>query len=86
MRRVYCDFNEVTADDRYWILVVDGRRMDSPADAAAVGLKDGERILLFQDAGDFTVEADVLFGQTDPWFLGEQICARPDWSTRKDDE
>ena len=81
MIRVYCDFNDATEDGRYWILFHE----DAPlADRVeALDLKDGDRVLLFSP-NDLEVEATLRFGCTDPYFLGETICAQPDWSTRKD--
>lgn len=81
MTKVYCDFNDFTADDLYWLLYVDDVPLSDVAEK--LGLREGDRVVLFQDEGDFEVEATLHFGRTDPLFLGERLCARPDWRTLK---
>lgn len=81
MLRVYCDFNDRTEDDLHWLLFFEGSAL---ADAAGrLGLRDGDRVLLFQDADDFEVEATLHFNRTDPYFAGTKLCALPDWSTAR---
>jgi putative acetyltransferase len=80
--RVYCDFNDSTEDERYWILRYRGRPLEEVA--VDLGLKDLDRVVLFDDAYQFEVDAVLLFDQTDPYFAGKKLCARPDWSTRRD--
>jgi len=77
--KVYCDFNDGTEDDRFWILYVGDKPLESQV--SALGLKDGDRVTLFQDEGDFEVEATLCFNQTHPNFLGEKLCARVLWDT-----
>ena len=79
MLKVYCDFNDGTADDRYWILWYADRPLGDQI--AELGLREGDRVLLCQDADDFEVEGELLFNQTHPNFLGEKLCARPDYRT-----
>lgn len=79
MLRVYCDFNDSTEDGRCWILWHDGKPLGEQA--AQLGLKEGDRVLLYQDEGDFEVEATLLFNQTHEYFLGEKLCALVDDST-----
>ena len=82
MLKVNCDFNDITDDDRCWLLHYEGRLLSDIA--SDLGLQDGSRVILFQDPDDFEVEATLLFDQTAPeYFLGRQLCARADWSTYK---
>ncbi|WGM46693.1 hypothetical protein KOAAANKH_01566 [Brevundimonas sp. NIBR10] len=82
MLKVYCDFNDVTDDNRYWGLRYRGRPLE--ASVADLGLKNLDRVTLFDDAYQFEVDAELFFDQTHACFLGSQLCARPDWSTRRD--
>ncbi|WP_341991863.1 hypothetical protein [Azorhizobium sp. AG788] len=83
MLKVYCDFNDSTADDLFWLLYLDGKPLADVADNYA--LQEGDRVILFQDVGDFEVEATLHFDRSAPYvFLGSRLCARPDWSTRRD--
>jgi hypothetical protein len=55
---------------------------DAQKIAKNIGLYSGQRVLLFQDEGDFEVEAVLSFQHIkevgyDCW------VAKPDWSTRK---
>ena len=79
MLKVYCDFNDKTDDERYWILLYEHRPLKDVVNE--LGLVDGDRVILYQDVGDFEIEAVLMFGQTHDYFLGTEICARPDWST-----
>jgi putative acetyltransferase len=80
--RVYCDFNNRTEDERYWILWYRGRPLEQVA--SDLGLKDLDRVTLYDDAYQLEVDATLLFDQTEPDFIGSPLCARPDWSTRRD--
>lgn len=82
MLRVYCDFNDSTEDDLYWLLFFEDRELADLTER--LGLKEGDRVLLYQDADDFEVEATLLFNRSDPYFLGAKLCALPDWTTRRD--
>lgn len=79
MLRVYCDFNDGTEDDRYWILYYQGKPLQDQIDQ--LGLIGGQRVLLYQDEGDFEVEGTLLFDQTHHFFLGRRLCAQVDWAT-----
>ena len=79
MLRVYCDFNDSTVDDLHWLLFMEGAPFGNLA--AALGLQEGDRVMLFQDEDDFEVEATLHFDRRDPYFMGSRLCARPDWST-----
>jgi hypothetical protein len=81
MIRVYCDFNDPTEDDLYWLLYIDMKPLEDLAES--LGLREGDRVILFQDEDDFEVEATLHFGQTSRYFIGEKLCARPGWSTLK---
>jgi putative acetyltransferase len=81
--RVYCDFNDWTEDERYWLLYYRGRPLSEAA--AGLGLKDQDRVVLSDDDCMLEVDAVLVFDQVEPdYFLGTQLCARPDWSTRRD--
>jgi hypothetical protein len=80
MLKVYCDFNDRTADDRYWILWFEGQPL--AGQLTTLGLQEGDRVTLHQD-DDFEVEATLLFDQTTE-MGASPVCARPDWSTRRD--
>jgi len=79
MLRVYCDFNDGTEDHRFWILWFEGKPLEEQVER--LGLKAGDRVILFQDEDDFEVEGTLLFQQTHPRFLGEKLCALVDWPT-----
>jgi hypothetical protein len=83
MLKIYCDFNDRTEDDLYWLLFHDGRPLNDVV--GELDLRDGSRVVLFQDSDDFEVEATLLFERTDPgFFLGSRVCAKPEWATRLD--
>ena len=79
MLRVYCDIQDSTEDGRCWILWYDGKPLAEQA--AQLGLKEGDRILLYMDGEDYEVEATLLFNQTHEYFLGEKLRALVDDST-----
>jgi hypothetical protein len=81
MLKVYCDFNDGTEDERYWILWYDGKPLEDQVDR--LKLEEGQRVALYQD-GEFIVEGTLLFHQTHPWFLGAKLCAKVDWQTMQD--
>jgi putative acetyltransferase len=81
--RVYCDFNDRTEDERYWILWYRGRPLDEVA--ADLGLKHLDPVVLYDDDCMLEVDAVLLFDQVEPeYFVGTHLCARPDWSSRRD--
>ncbi len=82
MLKVYCDFNDSTENDLYWLLYHEGDPLNDLV--GELGLQSGSRVVLFQDSDDFEVEATLLLGCTDPYFLGARVCAKPDWATRLD--
>ena len=45
--KVYCGFNDGAEDDRFWIVYVGDKPLESQA--SALGLKDGDTVILFQD-------------------------------------
>ena len=79
MLRVYCDFNDSTEDDLYWILWYEKKPLQDQIEA--LGLKDGDRVILYQDEDDFDVQANLVFNKTHPFFLGERLCAKADFKT-----
>lgn len=74
MRRVYCDFNERMENDAHIVLFIDERRIE---DCDPV---EGERLILFQDEGDFEVEGVLSFRGSE-WFGRPTWTAFPDWQT-----
>jgi len=44
MLKVYCDFNDGTEDDRFWILWYADRPLSDQVEA--LGLAEGDRVLL----------------------------------------
>jgi hypothetical protein len=78
MIRVYADFNDRTPEGGYWILQHDGA--DIEACIEQLGLSVGDRVLLYQDEGDFEVTARLSFD-----FVGaigrKSWIAFPDWDT-----
>jgi len=82
MLRVYCDFNDRTDNDLHWLLFYNGGAL---ADVASIlGLREGDRVLLYQDADDFEVEASLHFDRSSSFFSGTKLCALPDWTTLRD--
>jgi len=81
MIRVYCGFQDPGEDDLYWLRYVDGSPLADVAEQ--LGVREGDRVLLYEDDFDCEVEATVHFGRTDPIFVGRKVCARPDWTTKK---
>ena len=78
MIRVFTDFNAITPDDVCWNLVFRGVDLDRQIDD--LGLKKGDRILLYQDEDDFDVEATLDHRYVD-MLAREAWVAIPDWST-----
>ena len=79
MLRIYCDFNDETEDHMCWILSYDGKPVDEQINQ--LGLKEGDRVLLYQDEDDFEVEGTLRFDQRHSYFVGEKLCARVEWTT-----
>jgi enoyl-CoA hydratase len=80
LKRVYCDFNDGSEENGYWILFFEGRPLDQ---CMAEGrLTDGERIILYQDPGDLEIAAVLKWGKTD--WGDERWVAIADWSTVMD--
>jgi hypothetical protein len=77
--KVYCDFNDRTEDECCWTLLYANCSLETQM--TQLGLNNGDRVILFQDEGDFEVEAILLVRQMHPYFIGEKLCARPDWTT-----
>ena len=78
--RLYCDFNEGSDSDGYWLLMKDDERLD--ANLEVHGLREGDRVLLYQGEDDFEVEAVLNRGRTP--YGDERWVAAPDWSTKRD--
>ena len=76
MLRLFTDFNTRTVDGACWNLIYHGLVADNDL------LKEGEKVILFQDENDFEVEAVVEFR-----FIGDLgrdgWVAIPDWSTKR---
>lgn len=51
MIRLFTDYNEMSVTDRAWLLKLGDRYLDD-ALVAELGLKRGDRVLLFQDEGE----------------------------------
>lgn len=79
MLRVYCDLQDCTEDGRCWILLYDGKPLAEQT--TQLGLKEGDRVLLYMDGEDYEVEATLFFNQTHEYFLGEKLCALLDDGT-----
>ncbi|MFC5373140.1 hypothetical protein ACFPIF_11275 [Brevundimonas faecalis] len=82
MLRVYCDFNELSEDGLYWLLFYNQRAL---ADVVAdLGLREGDRVLLYQDVDDFEVEASLHLNRSSLFFPSMRLGASPDWTTRRE--
>ena len=89
MLKLWCDFNTADAgtDPGHYLLlrVPDGSDRPWPElyeRAESLGIKAGDRVILFQDVGDFEVEATLEFGPVS--VLAESAWyAIPDWDTLK---
>jgi hypothetical protein len=77
MLRIYADFNSGTKADEFFILRHD--RVDGP-ELATETVKNGDRVILFQDEDDFEVEA-VIFYRFIETLEKEAWVAVPDWKT-----
>ena len=75
MLRVQTSFQDTPGDGYYFVLVYNGAPLAEQVDA--LGLKDGDRIILWEpDCGDYTVEATLLFGYLHPMTLEPMLWAR----------
>jgi hypothetical protein len=76
MLRLCTDFNARTENGDCWNLIHQGLAVDDSL------MKNGDRVILFQDEDDFEVEATIYFR-----FVGElkrdSWVAVPDWSTKR---
>ena len=81
MFQIYCDFNDRTSDDCYWLLLLNGQPLADQL--GAVGLGSGDHVLLYQDADDFTVEGTVRLGVHPELPDGPKVLVCPDWSTKR---
>jgi len=80
MLKVFTDFNAQTPDDMCWLLRFEGA--DLADQVATLALKEGDKIILFQDEDDFEVVAILSYRYVD--ILGRQTwVAIPDWTTIK---
>lgn len=78
MLKLYTDFNDQTNDGLCWILYYNSKVLESQV--SQLNLKPGDKVILYQDEGDFEVVATLDFRWVD--FLGREAwVAVPDWST-----
>jgi hypothetical protein len=78
MLKVFTDFNARTADGACWNLAYRGTDLGGRADE--LHLERGDKVILFQDEGDFEVTATLDVRYVD--VLGrEALVAVPDWLT-----
>jgi hypothetical protein len=78
MLKVFTDFNAGTPDGVCWNLVYCGVPLESQM--RDLHLTSGDKIILYQDEGDFEVTASLDFRYVD--ILGRSAwVAVPDWST-----
>jgi len=59
MVRIYADFNDRCADDGdvCWNLHIDDQRLETQSQLDKLGLKDGDKVILYQDEDEFEVIA-----------------------------
>jgi hypothetical protein len=78
MLKVFTDFNARTKDGLCWILKYN--EDDLSSQVSQLNLKPGDKVILYQDEGDFEVVATLDFRWVD--FLGREAwVAIPDWIT-----
>lgn len=78
MIRVFSDFNAMTPDEVCWNLVYQGTDLEKQLDK--LQLSKGDKIILYQDEGDFDVIATLDYRFVA--MLGRMaLVAVPDWST-----
>lgn len=75
---VYCDFNDATPDEEYFILFHNRQPLDDCAQG--LGLAIGDKVILYQDDDDFEVLGTLNFKYI-ALALRECWVAVPDWST-----
>lgn len=80
--RLWTDFNAQTPDEECWILVFDDRHLETDQHFAALALKSGDKVLLYQDDDDFTVSA-TLEKRFVSVLRRVAWVAMPDWATLK---
>ncbi len=76
--RLWTDFNAISTENQCWILKnpsLDVQDLDPDS------LREGVRVILFQDEGDFEVEATIHFGFVSAPLHGTAWHAVPDWDT-----
>lgn len=78
MKRVYADFNARSEDGACLVLYYDEKPIEDSV--GNNGLSDGDRIVLYQDEGDFEVHA-TLEKRSRPELNRSSWVAIPDWST-----
>jgi hypothetical protein len=78
MPRVFTDFNARTPDGLCWLLKFNNSEIEQQI--KQLGLRKGDKMLLYQDEDDFNVTATIDFRYVDA--LGRETwVAAPDWST-----
>jgi len=75
MLRIQTSFQDTPGDGYYFVLLHDGRELNSQLDE--LGLKDGDTILLWEpDCGDYKIEAILLVDYRHPMMPGTALWAR----------
>ena len=72
------DYQTITPEGDQLILRYNGKPIEEQSDALRI--VSGHRVLLDDEAADWTVEAVLLFGYV-PYLKKETWIARPDWDT-----
>ena len=78
MLRVYADFSDRDRDGACWLL--NYQSVDLADQVAALEIKRGDKVTLYQDEDDFEVVATLDFRYVDV-LARETWVAVPDWST-----
>jgi hypothetical protein len=78
MIRLYADFNARTPAGECHVLMYEGSHLAEVAER--LGLKAGDRVLLYQDEDDFEVESILDYRYVE-YLLDKTWIAMPDWPT-----
>lgn len=86
MMRVQADMNAITSDGKVYVLMVNGRRVEDDPNFQL--FRPGQKVILYQDEGDFEVDAEVGFGMierfsTPVWYAIPDDATLRDWDTRR---
>lgn len=74
MLRVETSFRDTPGDDWYFVLLYEGRPLAEQLDA--LGLRDGDKILLWEPDCDFEVEATLHFNYKHSMMYEAALWAR----------